>query len=211
MTDVTQDQSAGSGHSLRTGSLGVAGVAFFVLASIGPMSAVVGGVPLAIALGPGPGVTGLFVVTGVLLLLFSVAFTAMSHRIVSAGGFYEYVGVAFGRRAKRAAGFVALFSYYCVEIALFAFLAATASSFVVGWGGPEIPWQYYMLVGLALVAVLGYRDVNLSARLLGVLTLAEFVVILVLNAVVILKGGAEGFRPRRSTLHSRSPATSAPG
>ena len=181
-----------SNRSLRAGSLGVAGIVFFVIASIGPMSAVVGGVPLAFAVGPNAGVPALFVVTGVLLLLFAVGFIAMSQRIVSAGGFYEYVGAAFGVRAKRAAGYLALLSYYAIIIALWALLSVTLAGFVVDFGGPAISWAYYMLGGLLLVGFLGYRDVNVSARVLGVLTIAEVLIILILNAAVIFQGGAEG-------------------
>jgi amino acid transporter len=192
MAEATQQHSTACGHSLRAGSLGVAGIAFFVIASIGPMSAVVGGVPLAFAIGPGAGVPGLFVLTGILLLLFAVGFTTMSQRIVGAGGFYEYVGAAFGIRAKRAAGYVAVLSYYAVLIALWALLSVTLSGFVVEIGGREISWVYYMLAGLLLVGFLGYRDVNVSARVLGVFTVAEVVIVVVLNAAVILQGGAHG-------------------
>lgn len=190
-------------RSLRAGSLGVAGIVFFVVASIGPMSAVVGGVPLAFAVGPNAGVPGLFVVTGVLLFLFAVGFIAMSQRIVSAGGFYEYVGAAFGVRAKRAAGYLALLSYYAVVVALWALVSVTLAGFVVEFGGPEISWVYYMLGGLLLVGFLGYRDVNVSARVLGVLTVAEVLIILILNAAVIFQGGADGlsavpFEPSRA-------------
>ncbi|GCD91197.1 APC family permease [Nocardioides sp. LS1] len=203
MVDADQNNSDTTQRSLRAGSLGVVGIAFFVIASIGPMSAVVGGVPLAFAVGPGAGVPALFVLTGLLLLLFAVGFVTMSHRIVSAGGFYEYVGAAFGVRAKRAAGYLALLSYYAVVIALWALLAVTLSGFVVEFGGPEVSWVYYMLAGLLIVGFLGYRDVNVSARVLGVLTIAEVVIILVLNAAVIFQGGAEGlsatpFEPSRA-------------
>ena len=73
-----------------------------------------------------------------------------------------------------------------------ALLAVTASGFVVELGGPTISWVAYMLVGILIVGFLGYRDVNVSARVLGVLTIGEVLVILILNAVVIAKGGAEG-------------------
>lgn len=204
MVDAAASQHPETEHrSLRAGSLGVIGIAFFVIASIGPMSAVVGGVPLAFAVGPGAGVPGLFVLTGVLLLLFAVGFIAMSQRIVSAGGFYEYVGAAFGIRAKRAAGYLALLSYYAVVIALWALLSVTLAGFVVELGGPEISWAYYMSGGLLLVGFLGYRDVNVSARVLGILTVAEVLIILILNAAVIFQGGADGlsaapFEPSRA-------------
>lgn len=201
--DASRQQPDTERHSLRANSLGVAGIAFFVIASIGPMSAVVGGVPLAFASGPGAGVPALFVFTGFLLLLFSVGFVAMSQRIVSAGGFYEYVGAAFGNRAKRAAGYLALLSYYGVVIALWSLLSVTLEGFVVEVGGPDISWAIYMLVGLLTVGLLGSRDVNVSARVLGILTIAEVLIIVVLNAAVIFRGGADGlsaapFEPARA-------------
>jgi len=203
MVDAAQQHPDSAHRSLRAGSLGVAGIAFFVIASVGPMSAVVGGVPLAFAAGPGAGVSGLFVLTGLLILLFAVGFIAMSQRITSAGGFYEYVGAAFGIRAKRAAGYLALLSYYAVVLALWALLSVTLAGFVVEFGGPEISWAYYMLGGLLVVGFFGYRDVNVSARVLGVLTVAEVLIILILNAAVIFQGGAHGlsaapFEPSRA-------------
>lgn len=203
MADADSTQQGPTHQSLRAGSLGVVGIVFFVIASVGPMSAVVGGVSLAFASGPGAGVPVLFVVTGVLLLLFAVGFVAMSQRVVSAGGFYEYVGAAFGVRAKRAAGYLALLSYYAVILALWALLSVTLAGFVVEFGGPDISWVYYMLGGQLTVAFLGSRDVNVSARVLGILTVAEVLIILVLNAAVIAQGGAEGlslspFEPSRA-------------
>lgn len=191
-TDSTHSSTDSAQHSLRAGSLGVMGIAFFVIASIGPMSAVVGGVSLAFASGPGAGVPVLFVITGILLLLFAVGFVAMSRHVVSAGGFYEYIGAAFGIRAKRAAGYLALLSYYSVVLALWALVSVTLAGFVVEFGGPDISWVYYMLGGQLIVAFLGSRDVNVSARVLGFLTVAEILIILILNAAVIAQGGAEG-------------------
>lgn len=190
--DASPQQPDLERQSLRANSLGVAAIAFFVIASIGPMSAVVGSVPLAFASGPGAGVPALFVITGALLLLFAVGFVAMSQRIVGAGGFYEYVGAAFGIRAKRAAGYLALLSYYSVVIALWSFLAVTLKGFVDEIGGPDISWAVYMLGGLVIVGVLGACDVNVSARVLGVLTIGEVLIVVILNAAVVFRGGAEG-------------------
>jgi amino acid transporter len=203
MVDAAQKHPDSAHRSLRAGSLGVAAITFFVVASVGPMSAVVGGVPLAFAAGPGAGVPGLFVATGLLLLLFAVGFISMSRRIVSAGGFYVYVGAAFGIRAKRAAGYLALLSYYAVALALWALLSVTASGLMVEIGGPDISWAYYALGGLLIVGFLGYRDVNVSARVLGVLAIAEVIIILILNAAVVFQGGADGlsaapFEPSRA-------------
>ncbi|MEW1723245.1 APC family permease [Streptomyces sp. NPDC093109] len=179
--------------ALRTGSLGVTAIVFFVVATVGPMSALIGGIPLAFALGPGAGVPGLFLFVAALLILFSVGYTAMSRHVVDAGGFYVYIGSAFGRRAQQAAGLVALFSYHTMVLALWALLSLTTSAFVHEATGWNVSWIAVMLTGLVLVGVLGRRDVNLSAGVLGILMLAEVAVIAVMDVAVIFQTPAGGF------------------
>ena len=186
-TETTATGAETQNGSLRTGTLGVAAIVFFVVATVGPMSAVVGGVPLAFALGPGEGIPGLFVFVAILLVLFSVGYTAMSRYVVSAGGFYVYIGAAFGPRVQRAAGAVALFSYHALILALWALLAMTSSSFLSDMTGWNVSWIVIMVLGLALVGVLGRRDINLNANVLGVLMLAEVAVIAIMDVVVLAK------------------------
>src|SRR5262249_40794127 len=63
---------------------------------------------------------------------------------------------------------------------------------------------------LAIVGFLGYRRVDLSAKVLGALVACEYVVVLVLDAAVVAHGGAAGlsaepFRP--SAFASGAPRT----
>ncbi|MFJ5304278.1 APC family permease [Streptomyces sp. NPDC088350] len=179
--------------ALRTGSLGVTAIVFFVVATVGPMSALIGGIPLAFALGPGTGVPGLFLFVAALLILFSVGYTAMSRHVVAAGGFYVYIGSAFGRRAQQAAGLVALFSYHTMILALWALLSLTTSAFIHEATDVNVSWIVVMLAGLALVGILGRRDVNLSAGVLGILMLAEVAVIAVMDVAVIFQTPASNY------------------
>lgn len=80
-----------AGTDLRRNAIGVSHIVFFVVAAAAPLTAVVGASPAAFAFGNGPGVPATYLLVGVLYLLFSVGFTAMSRFIGSAGGFYPYI------------------------------------------------------------------------------------------------------------------------
>jgi len=68
-----------------TGNLGVASIVFMVVAAAAPLGVIGGVVPLGIAQGNGTGFPAAFVVATVILLLFSVGFTAMTPYVDEAG------------------------------------------------------------------------------------------------------------------------------
>jgi hypothetical protein len=59
----------------------------------------------------------------------------------------------------------------------------------LGW---NVPWWIYALIAVAIVAVLGYRQIDVSVKVLSVLVAAEFLVLLILGAVIVVKGGSFG-------------------
>lgn len=59
-----------------------------------------------------------FLIIAVLLLLFSVGFTAMSTHITNAGAFYAYISMGLGKRFGTAAGFVAVAAYNLLSVYL---------------------------------------------------------------------------------------------
>ena len=76
--------------ALRAGRLGVIDIVFFVVAAAAPLVAMTGALPPSIALGNGAAVPGTYVLVGLILLLFSVGYAAMSHRVTNAGAFFAY-------------------------------------------------------------------------------------------------------------------------
>ena len=58
--------------------------------------------------------------------------------------------------------------------------------------GLTLPWWVWTLIGIAIVAVLGYRRVDLSAKVLTVLVVLEYLVVLVIDAAILFKGGDSG-------------------
>jgi amino acid transporter len=167
----------------------VAGIVFFVASAAGPMSATIGASPVAF-LSNGVGAPGAYAIAALVLLVFSVGFAAMSRHVTSAGGFAVLIARGFGERMGFAGASVALLAYNCMLMGLYGALGFFASTTVGELFGLSMSWQVWTFLAIAFVAVLGYSDINLSARVLGALMLCE-VAMLALFDVVVLGGGGE--------------------
>ncbi|WP_241701478.1 APC family permease [Leifsonia shinshuensis] len=163
---------------------------------------------MAVLLGNGAGVPTMFAIGAIILLFFAVGLSAMSRFIPRPGAFFTYVGYGMGRPLGLAAAYLALLTYTTVQVAVYGYLGATLESSVVALHGPDLPWYLYSLAMVALVGILGYRHIELSSRVLGVLLVAEVGIVVILSVVIIATGGADGlsavpFQP--STVLSGSP------
>ena len=186
-------------HQLRRGTLGVPGIAFFVVSAAAPLTAMAGGAPVAMLLGNGPGIPLAYVVVSAILVVFAVGYTAMARHHTSTGAFYSYVARGLGRSAGGAAALIALLGYNAMQIGLYGLFGAAASGFVAEHVGVALPWWVFVLVALALIAVCGYRQVDLSVRVLAVLVSLEFLIVLVLDVAILVRGGAGGGAPITAT------------
>ncbi|MBF6575536.1 APC family permease [Nocardia farcinica] len=181
-----------SGTQGLRGSVGVIGVVFLVVAAAAPLTAVGGALPVMIALGNGAGSPMAFLVAAAVLLVFSVGYAAMSRHMVDAGAFYAYVREGIGNTVGLGAAGLALLAYTAIQAAIYGLASATLHDLVVHYGGPDLPWFVYALGLIAVVALLGYRNIELGAKVLGVLLVVEIGIILVFSAAVLLRGGAHG-------------------
>ncbi len=181
---------APAGHRL-SGRLGVGAIVFMVVAAAAPLTVVAGTVPIGIAAGNGPGYPATYLVSAVVLAFFAVGFTAMTRHVPNAGAFYSYIGVGLGRGWGLGSALVALVSYVTVQGAVLGYIGFALGGLVEGYGGPALPWWLWTFVVLAITAVLGFRHIELSSKVLGVLLVAEVGIVLVLDAVVVGKGGSD--------------------
>ncbi|MFD1214236.1 APC family permease [Arthrobacter sp. GCM10027362] len=187
---------AGTGTPERRlrGSLGVAGIVFIVVAAASPLGVIGGPVPLGIAFGNGAGFPFAFVIATAVLLLFSVGFTTMTRFVPTAGAFFSYVDKGLGRSAGLGAAFVALLAYLALEAGVFGLFGPALAGLVESYGGPALPWWVWAAAGFVAVVLCGYRNIELSGKVLAVLLLAEVAIVLALDAAVIFSGGGpEGF------------------
>lgn len=180
-----------AGRQLR-GNLGVASIVFMVVAAAAPLGVIGGVVPLGIASGNGAGFPATFIASTVVLLLFAVGFTAMTPYVDEAGAFFSYVRQSLGLPAGIGIAFVALVSYVALEAGVYGLLGPAGASVVELAGGPALPWWVFAAVAFAVTTYLGYRNIELSSRLLGVLLTAEIAIVLVLDLVIVVNGGDHG-------------------
>ena len=187
-----QSSADGPTDRLAKNSVGLAHIVFFVVAAAAPLTAVVGATPAAFAFGNGAGVPGAFVLAGILYLLFSVGFTAMSRHVGGAGAFYTYITHGIGKPAGVGGALMALVTYSAVQIAVYGLFGV----FMAGAMAPivELPWWVWSFAALVIVHVCGQRNIAFSGAILGVCMIAEIAILLLLNiGIVMAGGGPEGF------------------
>ncbi len=168
--------------------MGVWGIVFIVAAFAGPLGAMGGTVPIGINAGNGIGLAATFVVSTIILLLFSVAFTALTPYVPNAGAFYSYIGTGLGRRAGFGTAFLALLAYLAVLVGVYGLLGSGITAMLASWG-VSAPWWTGAYVCMAAATFLGYRNIDLSKKVLGILLLAEVGIVLALDAAVFASGG----------------------
>jgi amino acid transporter len=179
-------------YQLRRGTLGVLGIAFFVVSAAAPLTAMAGGAPVAMLLGNGPGIPLAYVVVSVVLLIFAVGYTAMARHHTSTGAFYSYVAQGLKQPAGGAAAIIALLGYNAMQIGLYGLFGAAAAGFFTDHLSITLDWWVYVLVAMAVIAVFGYRQVDLSVKVLAVLVTLEFLIVLILDLAILIKGGQGG-------------------
>lgn len=175
-----------------SGSLGVTAIIFMVVAAASPLTVVGGAAPLGILLGNGVGFPSLFVISAIVLLFFAVGLAAMTRHVPKPGAFFTYVGFGLGRSGGLASAWVAMLTYTTVQVAVYGYLGYILSVTVQTLGGPTLAWYLYSLIVIALVGILGYRHIDLSSKVLGIMLVAEVGIVLALVLAVLFTGGDQG-------------------
>ncbi|MFT4012998.1 MAG: APC family permease [Paracoccus sp. (in: a-proteobacteria)] len=107
------------------------------------------------------------------------------------GGFYSFIGLGFGRRWGNAAAMAAIVGYNAMQIGLYGLFGVAAASLASDLLGLDLPWWLWSFLALASIAFFGYRQVDLPAKVLGLVVAGEYLVVLLLD-LFILKGAPAG-------------------
>ncbi|GAA3669767.1 APC family permease [Microbacterium marinilacus] len=175
-----------------SGTLGVGAIVLMVVAAASPLTVIGGAAPLGVLLGNGIGFPAMYAVAGVVLLLFTIGLSAMSRAVPRPGAFFTYIGHGLGRSTGVAGAWLALLTYTAVQLCVYGYIGAILAVTFEGLGVAGIPWWVYSLAVVAVVGVLGYVHIDLSAKVLGVLLIGEILIVLALVVAVLATGGAEG-------------------
>lgn len=189
------------------GRMGVAELVFTVLAFNGPLAAVAGYLALVIFF-DGIGAPLMLAAAGLITLVFAVGFTAMSRYMPHPGAFYSYITAGMGRVPGLGGAFLAVFAYGLVLLGVYPFFGIVSDQLVSKtFGGPHIGWYWYALAAWVAVALLSYRNIEVSARALLIALGLELAMVLVFDVAVLIDGGPQGlslapFDPRIAVQHN---------
>jgi amino acid transporter len=167
---------------------------FLVIAAAAPMAAMVGNTPLALIRGNGIGLPWAFVVAAAVLLCFCAAYAGMTRRVINQGAFYLLVARGLGRPAGAAAAYVAVIGYAASAMGVSAAFGYF-TSLVLASLGIHVAWWVGWVACTAIVALLGYRSIDVSAKVVGAAMVLEFSVLIILDLLIVGHKGVPGALP----------------
>ena len=177
------------------GSLGVTPIVMMVVATAAPLTVMVANTPLMISIGNGVSAPVNALIATVIMLLFTVGFVAMSKYITNAGAFYAFIQKGLGRSIGLGSATLAVVSYAMILVALQSFIGYAIAEALNGMLNINVPWWVYSLLIVGVIAYLGYRDIELSSKFLGVALVLEIAVVLLVNLAVLWDKGPMGMEP----------------
>src|SRR5438876_1892741 len=175
-------------HFLRKHAVGLMGVLFLTVTGSAPISAMLFNTPISVGFGNGIGTPAGFMFATVVLAIFSVGYCTMARKITATGGFYSFVSHGLGRELGMGFAFASVAAYSVFEASLaggFAYFA----NLKFAQHGHQIRWFWFALAMVALIAILTYFDVRLSARLLGLALIGEVIILLIMDVGIFGQGG----------------------
>ena len=175
---------------LKKGKLGIVGIVFFVVAAAAPLLGMTGAVPVAMLLGNQAGTPGTYLAVGLVLLVFSVGYAAMSQKVTNTGAFFAYVGKGLGKHAGVASSFAMLVGYITIQLAIYGFIGGVLSGQMAAEFGMSLNWWQWALIAWALVTGLSLLSVDVGAKVLGVLMVAELATLLITSVAVFINHGS---------------------
>lgn len=176
--------------TLASGRLGTWDIVFFVISAAAPLTVMVSGAITSFRMG-GVGAPGAIAFCAVILIFFALGFTAMSKSVRNAGAFYAYVSRGLGKPWGLGVSSVTVFAYVSLVISFYGFIGFFAQFTADELFGLDLPWGVWSLLAVAIVAFLGYRKIDVGAKVLAVLLTAEVAILLVLAVSALVDGGPE--------------------
>ncbi|GAA3860197.1 APC family permease [Streptomyces lacrimifluminis] len=192
----------GQDRALRADRLGTGGLLLSVLAATAPLMVVAGVMPTTFAVMGIVGQPLLFVLLGVVLVLFSVGYAEMSRHVHNAGAFYAYISRGLGGTAGASAAMLALVAYNALQVGIYGIFGFEVSGLFSTYLDTEVAWWIPALLAALAVGTLGWLKIDVNARVLGVLLVIEVALVVIFDIAAVADPAKEGL-----SLHAFNPDT----
>jgi amino acid transporter len=180
-------------EKLRAGSVGLLLVLFLCITGSAPLSVFMFNFPFAVGAGNERYAPAAFFFATIVLTIFSVAYVQMARRLRAAGGMFTYVSHGLGRTLGMVSGLSLAAAYTLFGASLIGGFAAFAQAKVASaFDMDPINWIWYAILGIIAMSALGYFDIPISAKILGVALITELFIIAAFTIGVFIQGGNDG-------------------
>ncbi len=180
-------------QKLKGGSLGLTSVLFLCVTGSAPLAVFMFNFPFIVGAGNEKYAPAAFLFTTIVLTIFSVGYVQMARKFRAAGGMFTYVSIGLGRSLGLMSGLILSAAYILFGVSLIGGFAAFAQSKVAEVTNSDpIHWIWFALIGIAGIALLGFFDIPISAKVLGVALLAELAIIIIFTVGIFGQGGNSG-------------------
>lgn len=173
------------------GQMGTFTLTMTVLAFTAPLVVVSGFTPFIIAAGGMAAPVG-FIITMLLMLLFSMGFLTMAKYSTRPRNFYLFIREGLGSTMGLGAAFMSITAYLMLLIGTYALCGVSISSLLTSFGGPDILWWILSFIGWGVVSTIGYFQIDVSAKIMCLIMFVELLLVVIFNTSVFITGGAEG-------------------
>jgi amino acid transporter len=186
---VAVNGTAAAGHGLKRDAVGLREVLFQSMTDMAPGAAIAASIPAGVAFAGGA------LPLAVLLALVASLFTAWSisqlaKEIPAAGSLATYVA----RGIHPAVGFLVAWAYVMVgwlvaPLVLLQLGFTTAATLHTEFGWPADLWWPWSILGILIVAAVGFFGIRASARLGTILGIFEIAVFAVMAVLLVIHAG----------------------
>jgi amino acid transporter len=185
-------ESTGSTSTGPDRTLTTVKVVLLVLAGIAPLTPIVSNIPLATMLG-GPSIAGMYVLSGVIFLCFSVGYAEMASRLNHVEGLWTFIRAGLGGSPAGGGAWLALLGYFAILVGALGAGGYFFHTIVDDKLGIDLPWFVYIAALMVIIGVLASREIDFSVRVIGILVTCEVAVILVLALAIVVDQGFDAF------------------
>jgi amino acid transporter len=173
-------------HGLARNALGLPQVLFCIVTGAAPIAAMLFNDYWAVY-GGGWAAPSAFIMATVAFTVFSVGYVAMARRVTAAGGFYSFVSHAFGQSAGMGVALLIAACYTIFAAGVTGVTAYFANATFNDWFSLDIPVWAWEFGTLAIMVILAFFHIELTARILGVFLCIEVAALLVFAVATLFQ------------------------
>ena len=173
-------------HGLARNALGLPQVLFCIVTGAAPIAAMLFNDFWAVY-GGGWAAPSAFIMATFAFTVFSVGYVAMARRVTAAGGFYSFVSHAFGQSLGMGIALLIAACYTIFAAGVTGVTAYFANATFNDWFSVDIPVWAWEFGTLAVMVILAFFHIELTARILGVFLCIEVAALLVFAVATLFQ------------------------